>query len=162
MLFDPILCLGFLLVVVGTGTFIGTGSQVLKARQGKNWPTVPGKIVYSDVRSSDIGEQTTYNARVVVAYAVDGLGYESQDRLFAGERSEFNTYQTALKQTERFTIGDEVTVYYNPRYPDDMTLEPKVAFGLWIAFAVSIIFLLAGLALVVLTYMVNPPVGPSS
>lgn len=161
MAFDPILCIGLLLVLAGGGSLIGTANIVNKSRQARSWPTVPGEIIYADVRASDVGDQTQYNARVVVRYAVDGLMYESQDRVYAGERSDYNTYEAAQRRVEAFELGEQVTVHYNQRYPDDMTLDPTVSLRTWLGFGVSLTLLVAGIVVSIWSVVLSASVVPA-
>ncbi len=155
MVFDPVLCIGFLLLLTGGGSMIGTWNVVNKARQARNWPTVPGEVVYADVRTSDVLDHTQYNARIVFRYAVDGLFYESQDRVYAGERSDYNSYEAAQRRAAQFELGQQVTIHYNQRYPDDMTINPKASLVSWIGFAISVFLFVAGIAVTTLSIVLS-------
>jgi hypothetical protein len=148
------LCI-FTLVFMTVGAvilFFG-GRSVLRAWQSQRWPTTHGVVVYGttdksqSVTTNDNDEEfvsTTYGARVVYRYEVDGRRHYSNTRTFgqlAGSDSEWVSRIAAM-----YPLGREVTVSYRPDDPDIATVETGIASEAWWMPGAGAAFFLFGLA----------------
>ena len=83
----------FLIFAVGGIAFMLIGySSLQKAKAAKNWPTVEGRIISSDVdsywkRDRDRGSQRMHEAKIAYEYSVDGETYESTKLSFINTSS---------------------------------------------------------------------------
>lgn len=124
-----------------------------QAREARSWPQVSGKVVTSvaelrEVRVSDDEREDGYRmesrnfANVAYEYSVSGRKL-SCNRISIGE--DLGNFQVAEKLA-KYPAGSIVTVYYNPRHPDQAVLERDLPKGLWgclgigTAIVVAIIF----------------------
>jgi hypothetical protein len=140
-------------MTVGAVILFFGGRGVLRAWQSQSWPTTRGVVVYGTtdksqtVTTNDDDEEfvsTTYGARVVYRYEVDGRRHYSNTRAFgqlAGSDSEWASRIAAL-----YPLGREVTVSYRPDAPDIAALETGIASEAWWAPGAGAAFFLFGLA----------------
>ena len=127
MLFAP---LGLLLVAAVVKTW--------QAREARSWPQASGKVVRSvaevrEVRVSDSDREEGYRlesrnfANVTYEYPV-GSRKLSCNRISIGE--DLGNFEVAEKLA-KYPAGSIVTVYYNPRHPEQAVLERDLPKGLW-------------------------------
>jgi hypothetical protein len=114
------------ILIIG-GIFWFIFNQRKKARAEKQasqaWPSTKGKIVTSRVELSSGRDMATVFAKIVYEYQLSGRTYQfdqvhSGDEFFAQATRE-ETYDLV----DRYPVGREVTVYYNPDNPADAALE---------------------------------------
>jgi hypothetical protein len=109
-----------------------------QTREARSWPQVSGKVVTSvaelrEVRVSDDEREDGYRmesrnfANVAYEYSVSGRKL-SCNRISIGE--DLGNFQVAEKLA-KYPAGSIVTVYYNPRHPDQAVLERDLPKGLW-------------------------------
>ena len=109
-----------------------------QAREARSWPQVAGKVVTSvaevrEVRVSDDESEEGYRldsrnfANVTYEYSVAGRKLRN-NRVSIGE--DLGNFQVA-EQLAKYPAGSIVTVYYNPRHPDQAVLERDLPKGLW-------------------------------
>ncbi|TYL84388.1 DUF3592 domain-containing protein [Bradyrhizobium cytisi] len=109
-----------------------------QAREARSWPQVSGKVVTSvaevrEVRVSDDEREDGYRmesrnfANVTYEYSLSGRKL-SGNRVSIGE--DLGNFQVAEKLA-KYPAGSIVTVYYNPRHPDQAVLERDLPKGLW-------------------------------
>ena len=109
-----------------------------QVREARNWPQVPGKVVTSvaevrEVRVSDSDREEGYRldkrnfANVTYEYAVGGRKLRC-NRISIGE--DLGNFEVAEKLA-KYPAGSIVSVYYNPRHPDQAVLERDLPKGLW-------------------------------
>lgn len=105
-----------------------------QARAMKRWPTTEGRIVRSDVvttqehhrkpdRAGGDYSVTMYVPRIVYAYEVDGNRYESDN---VGWSTSANRSSVAEKQVGRHPPQSRVRVFYDPADPAQATLSPSL------------------------------------
>jgi hypothetical protein len=148
--------------VVGTGivgigalTAYGTIRMWLKNSQTRNWPTVPGMIVSSELESQTERHHrkpiTTYGAGIRYAYEVEGKAYES-DQVQLGGTSETSQPGESERMVARYPEGKRVTVYYDPADPATATIEPGALGGIFNMAMVAGGSMLVGGIIVALTF----------
>ncbi|MBN2307490.1 MAG: DUF3592 domain-containing protein [Candidatus Hydrogenedentes bacterium] len=112
----------FILGLAGAG--LGGGSFYRGLVSGA-WPTAPGTITRSDVETAGTGGRhgvTAYRARVEYAYEVGGESYTG-DRLFFGSPERYSETH-AHQWANRYRLGAEVAVAYEPAAPENAVLRP--------------------------------------
>ncbi len=119
--------LGVLLIGGGIGGLVYLSSAQKKARESRSWPTVKGRITQCDVvRKGGTTGRGVSNVRheieLTYSYAVDGKKYRGHRiQVF---RVSHKLKDDAQRHADRYPVGKEVTVYYNPGDPEDAVLEP--------------------------------------
>nr|WP_283818398.1 DUF3592 domain-containing protein [Bradyrhizobium diazoefficiens] len=109
-----------------------------QVREARSWLLAPGKVVVSvaevrEVRISDSDREDGYRlekrnfANVTYEYAVGGRKLRG-GRISIGE--DLGNFEVAEKLA-KYPAGSIVTVYYNPRHPEQAVLERDLPKGLW-------------------------------
>lgn len=134
-------------IIVGFGIFILGIVIRKKLTDSKSWPQTNGVIRESTVQPEWVrvgsGNMYVVTPKVIYEYEVDGKKYTSS-QLALVERSTVNE-NLAKEKSERHPVGQQVTVYYNPRKPEFATLEigdptgGKLPFGMMIFGTIAII-----------------------
>jgi len=94
-----------------------------------DFPVTTGVITHSDIevderRDREDGRNRTrryYRPRISFEYSVDGTSYEASGHRFGVSSTTRRGHAAAV--TQRYRVGDDVTVYYNPARPRDAVLE---------------------------------------
>ncbi len=115
---------------------------VRKAKNGSssiNWPTTEGKVVASEINSRWGGRYSLpgtlwfiklHYPKVIYEYCVNGKSYTSETLSFFRLEGCHLFYRTAKRFMEQYPPGQVITVYYNPKNPQESTLltGPTVKF----------------------------------
>ncbi|MCU0522065.1 MAG: DUF3592 domain-containing protein [Anaerolineae bacterium] len=119
----------FTLALVGLGIFLvlqGVRSRS-KAADSQTWPSVVGMVEEVEVRESRSRDEDghidiAYYPHVGYAYDVAGQSYRAHRVTFGAIKP---VKQAAIVKTalERYPLGSQVTVYYNPQKPSEAVLE---------------------------------------
>jgi hypothetical protein len=117
-------------ILAGAGIFGLPGVMVLlsgvkdvwRAMASSSWPRVPAEVVRSEVeaerpRDSDGATNTTYSARLLFAYEVDGQNYTTE-RVRFGEALGTGDPSEPEMQRLRYPLGARVSVVYDPEHPE--------------------------------------------
>jgi hypothetical protein len=94
-------------------------------RAALSWPATTGRIVESRVEPKTLpGDRPTirFAPRIAYEYAVHDRAYRSERIAFADAFWSLAP-QGAAATVARYPAGAEVTVYYNPRRPEEAVLE---------------------------------------
>ena len=117
------------------------------AAKTRQWPTVTGTILSSDVSSSRSGggmtsANTHYKADVEYEYRVQGRRYKN-DVIKPFGQLQLSISGHALKLAEQYSPGDEVDVFYNPSKPTKSCLDCEEEISIFYI-GIGAIFLIAG------------------
>ena len=114
-----------LVIFVGLGIFLYRRSQQGNAAKdaAQSWTSTMGNVLSSSVQSRRTGNSTSTYPVVVYQYSVNGQSFQSQT-IKAGEQF-FNVriMGQAQETVNRYPIGAQVMVYYNPANPQESALE---------------------------------------
>lgn len=143
----------FCLVFIGVGVgFSVYGYNVLQnAKASSKWPAAKGIITVSEVikNESTTGTGTnkrktvTYNAKIHFKYSVKGKDYTSSNVTFG------QSTKGAGEIVNRYPIGKNVKVFYNPQDLEVAVLEPGVSTSSYLFLGFGIFFTLTGLIFLV-------------
>ena len=133
---------------LGFGLLFSARNAKRKARASLTWPTVPGKVIASDIKvtvstsKSGESEYQTEHFRPIVKYQYSVQGVEhSCSRIAFGAT---NTAQSAADAImARYPAGADVTVHYNPEKPEEAVLETRES-GATALTILAVVFLLVG------------------
>lgn len=124
----PILfTVGVALIVAAVFIFVETIERISMAKESRGWPSVPGLITASEITSNtSIGAYgsattTSYHTKVSYGYRVQGHDYESGRVTFGSVGS---SYERAKEVANRYPLGMDVAVFYDPANPAQSVLEP--------------------------------------
>ncbi len=127
------------------GAFIAVGLIITaygwrtyqRGRSTRQWPSVSGEITEALLAS----EENDLLPDIRFTYIVDSQRYEGRLRFPAGTTP---MPGFAHHQLEKYPLGSQVTVYYNPRNPAESTLEPGAEDD-WLVLATGIGVTLIGI-----------------
>jgi len=149
--------LGVLFTVVGYFVAFHFGKPILdNAKASTNWPTADGVIESSEVaKSTNSDGDTMYSAEVVYQYEVNGQKLDSDNVFFGGDYSS-SSRSDASGTVNRYPVGKEVEVFYDPDEPSNSVLEPGAKWMSYMVYGIGMVFLVVGLLVVIgpLCYLV--------
>lgn len=134
-----VLGVGLLFALIGGGVGFFIGKPILdNAKASESWPSVPGKVIESELERRRNDGKTTYSAVIVYQYTVDGQQLECDDVWFGqystSDRSEIN------RIVRQYPVGQQVDVYYSPNDPATAVLQPGVTASSYLVFGIGMLF----------------------
>jgi hypothetical protein len=132
------LALPVALILVGIYMVRKAVYDIWEVYSSKNWPSVEGRVVrhYDDPSVTS----TARTHRAFYLYAVRGQTYDG-NVYFIGSRM---TASNELSEFwSRYAVGTPVTVFYNPRKPNESLLVREQDTN-WFFFVASLMVLVAG------------------
>jgi hypothetical protein len=154
-LLTTLLFLGFILILtllVNGILLLNIFSARRKASTMQTWPSAPGSIVESELRSRRRGSRRIYYPHIVYQYNVMGQTHTGK-RISPGPESGSSRARELLA---KYPPGAPVTVYYDPQNPSDAALErdiSKIMPHLWLSLIAANLTLCLCLALPLLAFV---------
>ena len=152
--------------LIGLASLYKGFTTLTRGAGSSDWPTTQGVIVSSEIQSISrtrestrrqrkkfgvrrVKRYTVYRPLVTYRYTVNGQTY-TQRNLDVNGSSEYRKQSSAEAILEKYPVGQEVTVYYDPDNPRDALLEPGEDRGSVLLFFVVGMFMLgvAGMIIV--------------
>jgi hypothetical protein len=116
----PILIFG----AIGYYLYKRNQQSMAQRQDAQNWSSTTGTILMSSVQSSRSGSGGYSTHPVIVyQYQVHGQTYQSQNLRVGDKFLRVNTSWSAQETVDKYPIGKQVTVYYDPNNPKDCALE---------------------------------------
>lgn len=132
-------------ILIGLIFFITGIINIIRGFSSKNWPSVQGKVVSSDIQiQRNTSRGPNYTPAILFEYFINGTRYFSNKISFGGTSSRLISIQKTLI---KYPTGSNVLVYYNPQKPQIAVLEPGITFS-------TIIFLLVGIILTIVGFFI--------
>jgi hypothetical protein len=121
-------------------------SDIPKMIVSPGWPTTGGTILYHrfagvKFKEYDGGFYTRIDVYIRYEYSVAGISYTSLSI------NSIDTPSNPSSYASRFPVGEDVTVYYNPKDPSEAVLEPGFVNILRAFGGFSFFFLVVGVSL---------------
>jgi hypothetical protein len=121
--------IGFILLFFGGGggwaLFLSLSAKK-KASESKNWSSVPGKIVSSQIKEvtyrDSNGDRSSLQLAAEYEYTVGGIQYINNKHTL-GRIPKGIPYRKAAEVANRYALDAIVPVYYNPKNPQESCLE---------------------------------------
>ncbi len=136
-------------LIIGLVALAGGYHFYQKSLAAKDWPTVDGKVMTSEISRtrSRSGRRrrsrNMYSADIVYEYSVDNIIYRSERVSFGDYRSSSPAH--AREVVDNYPVGASVRVYFDPENPATAVLEPGTMGGLWIPFLTGGVFTFFGM-----------------
>ena len=149
--------MGIISILAGLAFFFFLTGELRSIWECRNWPTVPGIIRSSKVAETDRMETNTlpnrkgmvsrfvYLPTIAYNYTVEGKKYRSNKVFLWIDAEDFHKPDNAREIVDRYQVGKEVTVYYNPDNIEEAVLETKIRFVHLVFPGIGILFILLGL-----------------
>lgn len=126
--------------VLGVWLVVWSSGQIVRARLVKQWPTVVGTVMQSEI----VGDRAI-RPLVFYRYEVGDSSYSDSSTLgvpsFGNRRIRLDESQ---KITAEYRVGDTVTVHYDPSSPRRSTLYAREDWSSYVRLSVGAILLAAG------------------
>jgi hypothetical protein len=125
-----------LVTLGGIGLSLWGWSIMQKSRTMEQWPRTNGKIE----SFKDTSKENDLLPEIIFSYHVNGKNYRRQFDFPEGTHPlpEFVTFYK-----NKYPVGAEVEISYNPKQPETATLEPSTQ-GDWMILAMGIAFVIGG------------------
>lgn len=138
-----IILLGLILVIVAI-------VNRNKAKAAEAWPVTPGQILSCKVErhistDSDGHTTTSYEPKLEYSYSVMGTPMQANRISYGSVKT---NYKSAQKLADRYPVGAQVSVHYNPEKPAEAVLE-TAARGNTAGLVIGIVLLLMGVFLLI-------------
>jgi hypothetical protein len=141
---------GFGLIFVGIGAFLLYKGQQSRKKVGasQGWPSTQGQIVDTHIdrsmhTDSDGDTDYSYTPRLEYTYEFGGVHYHGKN-IYFGLASGYNNQSQAQEIIDRYPVGSEIPVYYDPANPEDSVLERKAG-NFTTTLVLGIVFIIVGL-----------------
>lgn len=135
-------------LVVSLWTFISNWHDIKGSyfSDAASFSLAEGRIVSSSTQASRSKRRIYYNYSIEYAFTADGKNYRSNEITFASNHSLDRTF--AQIYVDKYPIGKQVTVYYDPHDPSFSVLEPEkkssAAVGLFFMTISALVLVLSG------------------
>lgn len=119
-------CFGLIWMCFVLGFDVFIGYQFWRAYDARTrFLPAAGMVTASRVESSSSSDGTTYGAQVEYDYEINGQSYQ-------GDRYSYFSFSTSSRDhaqdiVDRYPVGREITVHYDPDEPEDSVLETGAA-----------------------------------
>ncbi|MCL4678148.1 MAG: DUF3592 domain-containing protein [Alphaproteobacteria bacterium] len=143
------LILGGVLLVIGYFVAFSFGKPIVdKAKASERWPTVEGRITTSEVQQ-DRGNKgkVMFSANVGYDYQVDGQKLLGDTVWFGGNFSSSSS-GLARQTVDKYPVGKQVRVSYDPAQPEVSVLEPGAFWSSYLVYGIGLLLLGIGLLIV--------------
>lgn len=95
-----------------------------EAEASESWPTSIGTIINSEVNQSVDDGTTMYSAEINYQFNVENKSYVGNKISLASGGTSTSSLREIKKDLQKYPIGKEVTVYYDPELPNNAVLIP--------------------------------------
>ncbi len=116
----------FFFLVGGLVCFSGVRSRQLE-NASRSWPSIPGQVTSAEMKVETInfrtrlgGPSTDYRPLIRYEYVIEGIRYQNDQITFGAIKMDKANAEAKLAS---YPVGSTVTVYYNPKKPDQAVLE---------------------------------------
>lgn len=105
--------------------------MVKESEASENWPTTSGIITHSELSQSMSDGKKMYAANVNYNFTVDEKAYTG-DRISLTSNGTSTGSVGKVKETlQTYPVDANVTVYYDPEFPNNAVLEPGADFFIY-------------------------------
>lgn len=115
-----------ILIIGGIGYYLYKRNQqsIAHRQESQNWASTTGTIMMSSVQSrrSGTGGYSTIPV-IVYQFEVNGKTIQSQNIRAGDKYLKVNVSWQAQETVDKYPIGKQVTVYYDPNNPAECALE---------------------------------------
>ena len=114
------------MIVMGVGLALILNFTVMaNARESQKWASTSGTITESEVVTTGSGDSQMYRPHVIYSFEVGGEEFTSA-KVSTDGTWDSKWARSAQKRVNRYPMGEEVEVFYNPDLPSQSLLETSV------------------------------------
>ncbi len=150
---DAGLQLKLLLLVVWIGFVVFSAKKFVLAKTSTNWPKVKAIVKSSCLKAKRVGDgHTYYSPDIEYQYSLDSKHYSSNNFTYMGTFGLSKEYSD--KYINKYTVGSEIEVSYNPKTPEVAVIIPGVHWGQYTSMLLlTLIFFCCGHIVEIINYM---------
>jgi hypothetical protein len=114
-----------LAVLAGLGVHLSRRARRAAAvrRAAAAWAQTAGTVLSTTIRVRRVGQSRSEIPLVIYSYQVDGRPYQSHRVRAGDETGQIKVIGDASSMLDRYPVGSNVTVYYDPDDPANAALE---------------------------------------
>ena len=114
-----------LAVLAGLGVHLGRRARRAAAvrRAAAAWSQTAGTVLSTTIRVRRVGQSRSEIPLVIYSYQVDGRPYQAHRVRAGDETGQIKVIGDASSMLDRYPVGSNVTVYYDPDDPANAALE---------------------------------------
>ena len=118
-----------------------------EAEASKEWPTTEGVITFSELNKSRSSDgKDMYSPSIRYSYSVDGKKHNGTSiSTVDGSTSAKSSVKKTLRE---YATGTNVTVYYDPEFPNTAVLEPGTGFLFGLLLKLPLLFCVGAVLMV--------------
>jgi len=120
--------------------------SIIRGRQTKTWPSSTGRITSTSLRKSydNEGDPDGFYPEIHFTYSVEGETYDNSFR-----KPKISHRRKAEEYLRQFIAGDQISFFYNPAKPTDITDKQGIRLTAVMSLIISVlIFLYSALKLI--------------
>jgi hypothetical protein len=102
--------------------------MVEEAKVSESWPTTKGVITQSEIRQSESDGTTMYAAEIRYDFTVETKSYSGGRISLTSGNSTTSSIKEVKKELQAYSVGANVTVYYDNELPNNAVLESGADF----------------------------------
>jgi hypothetical protein len=137
-----------LVLLAATPYTLSEGLLLLRALATTKWVATSGRVLTAHVVSFAAGRGCSYAPLVEYEYHVGGNKYEGKTVGYSGRHI---GSEQALEAVEQFRAMKTVPVWYDPKHPQRSVLDPGPDKWNYITTGIGLLFMVAGLDLILLS-----------
>jgi hypothetical protein len=103
-----------------------------EAKASESWPNAPGVITSSDIDQSIDDGKTMYAAVINYEFTVENKPYVGNKISLTSGNSRTSSLREVKKDLQKYPVGKEITVYYDPELPNNAVLQTGADFFTYI------------------------------
>jgi hypothetical protein len=139
------LILTLIFMAAGLATLYFGYQRYQESKASETWPVASGTVVSSEVTRYRDGDDILYRADVAYEYVVNETNYTGDKIALSEMNVNTSRPESAQKIADRYPVGQQVEVHYDPADPGKAVLETGVKIGVWMQLGGGILFVLIGL-----------------
>jgi ribosomal protein L21E len=136
---------GVIFTLSGGGLILWQALAVERAVESRKWPRAPGKVMRSFVDRRENSEGPIYLVKVICRYKIGDTEHICSRLRFGLPIWSYIRWTYFSRALRKYTAGDDVEVFYNPKKPEDSVLEPGLSLTLLSGFAFGFLFFALGI-----------------
>jgi len=136
---NPYVIILGLFIISGLIATLWGWSIIAKGRRSLSWPHTEGIIE----TSTTVSDEHDLLPHISYRYTIDGKSFQNNIEFSSDISPTIEFSDTYLK---KYPTGTKITVYYQADKPENSTIEPGVARGDWLVFALGLGMTVIGIA----------------
>lgn len=119
------LIIGIILIIGSWFLYTNVSAPMTaEAKASDSWPNVPGIITHSDISQSTDDGKTMYATEINYNFNIGNNSYSGNRISLTSNNTKTSNIGSVKKTLQKYPVGQQVTVYYDPELPNNAVLQP--------------------------------------